>query len=170
MTITRKEVAEARQTAKDFGLKRYVGSHCKNHPDNNIRWVANGCCVLCTMARLPAYRKRNATKLLESRKAWDKSNPEKAMLQRSRRRAKDLGLEFNLTIDDIVIPECCPILGMKLTRTSDSKDDSPSLDRIDNDRGYTRGNVVVISFRANRIKGNATINEIRKVVEFYEQY
>lgn len=46
--------------------------------------------------------------------------------------------------------------------------DSPSIDRIDPKRGYVRGNVVVVSMRANSIKREATIDELRKMVAFYE--
>lgn len=167
---SRREAGEARREAEVSGRKTYEGKPCAKHPENSTRWVVNGCCVACTRDGIKPYRERNADKLVEKRKDWDRANPEKSMLQRARRRAKDLSLEFDLTPDDIAIPERCPILGIELIRCLDTKDNAPSLDRIDNDKGYVRGNVVVISFRANRIKGNATIEELRKVVEFYEQH
>lgn len=170
MSKSRRASGEARRLASSQGEKTYEGKFCAKHPESGTRWVSNGCCVECTRSGLKQYRERHADKLVESRKAWDRANPEKSMLQRAKRRARESGLEFDLTPDDIVIPERCPVLDIELTRCLDSKDNAPSLDRIENDKGYVRGNVVVISFRANRIKGNATINELRKVVEFYEQY
>lgn len=168
--ISRKESGEARRAAETAGIKTYTGKFCVKHPENATRWVVNGCCVACTRDGTKPYRERNAKKLTEKRKDWDRSNPEKAMLQRAKRRAKTLGLDFDLTPNDIAIPEYCPVLGIKLVRCDGVMDAAPSLDRINNDNGYVRDNIVVISFRANKIKGNTTLEELRKVVKFYEQY
>lgn len=92
------------------------------------------------------------------------------MLQRARRRAKDLGLEFNLTPEDVFIPTHCPVLLIPLERASTDRDASPSLDRINNDLGYIKGNVVVVSFKANRIKSNASFEDLQKVVEYYAKH
>lgn len=46
--------------------------------------------------------------------------------------------------------------------------DSPTLDRLDNTKGYVRGNVIVVSYRANRLKSDATIYELRRLAEFYD--
>lgn len=87
------------------------------------------------------------------------------MLATSRRRASKLGLEFNLTIEDILIPEQCPILGIKLIRQTNkgrSAKCSPSLDRIDSSKGYIKGNVWVISMLANAMKNEANKEELLK--------
>ena len=165
--VSRKESGEARKTARTAGDKIYKGQPCNKHPENCTRWVINGCCIMCTREGLKPYRQRNAVKLAEKRKEWDVVNPEKAMIQRARRRAKEMGLDFTLTPTDIVIPVNCPVLGIALSRHDHDKDVSPSLDRIDNTKGYIQGNVVVVSFKANRIKNNATIDELRKVVDYY---
>lgn len=47
------------------------------------------------------------------------------------------------------------------------EDGSPSLDRLDCRKGYVRGNVEVISWKANRIKSNATVMELMKVATYY---
>ena len=52
---------------------------------------------------------------------------------------------------------------------SKNSDFSPSFDRIYPKKGYTKGNVIVISNKANRIKTDATVKEIRKVANFYEK-
>jgi hypothetical protein len=93
------------------------------------------------------------------------------MLQRSRRRAKDLGLPFSLTPADVLIPDRCPVFGFKLVRGSGQAlaDQAPSLDRIDNEKGYVPGNVIVVSWLANRIKNRFTVDQLRKVCDFYEQ-
>lgn len=88
------------------------------------------------------------------------------MLDEARKRARKKGLEFNLTKDDIVVPTHCPVLGteLKVARGAVSAaPNSPSLDRIDCQQGYVRGNVIVMSFRANTLKSNATAAELQKV-------
>lgn len=92
------------------------------------------------------------------------------MLYACKTRAKQKGLEFNLVEADIVIPEKCPALGKPLS--ADIRRNNPwrpSVDRIDNDKGYIRGNVVIVSYRANKLKNNATIDELRRMAYFYSQ-
>ena len=87
----------------------------------------------------------------------------------AKKRAKLKGQEFNLEIEDIpIIPEFCPILNIKIepNKTHSPLDSSPSLDRIDSKKGYIKGNVQIISNRANRIKSDATIEEIEKLLTF----
>jgi hypothetical protein len=89
------------------------------------------------------------------------------MLGVVRDRAKRKGLEFSITRDDILIPTHCPILGIELFNTPRRKtDNTPSLDRIDNTKGYIPGNIHVISDRANRIKSNATVAELELIVNY----
>ena len=80
-------------------------------------------------------------------------------------RAKLRGIEFNISISDLSIPDVCPILGIKL-ESGDVYNGSPSLDRIDNSKGYVRGNVTVISHRANIIKRDASLEELERIVEY----
>ncbi|MGE3333610.1 MAG: hypothetical protein AB7I36_08200 [Rhodospirillaceae bacterium] len=72
---------------------------------------------------------------------------------------------------DIVIPKTCPVLGIDIRLSNGGfNDNSPTLDRVDNALGYVPGNVVVVSWRANRIKCDAAIDELRKIVEFYDRW
>lgn len=86
--------------------------------------------------------------------------------------ATQRGIPFDLLpteIDDIGIPITCPILGMPLYfHRNKVEDDSISFDRIDSSKGYTVDNLVVISFRANKLKSDATLDEMRRIVSFYE--
>ncbi len=80
-----------------------------------------------------------------------------------RHRAKKNGLDFNLDDDDFVIPDVCPILGLPLRKTwggSGNKDLTPSIDRMDNALGYVKGNTMVISKKANRLKSDMTLQEL----------
>ena len=57
----------------------------------------------------------------------------------------------------------CPVLGVTMTFGDESLDTSPSLDKIHPDKGYIEGNLVWISYRANKIKSDASIDELHKV-------
>lgn len=88
-------------------------------------------------------------------------NPRQVMLERARSRAAALGREFTLTVDDIVIPSHCPILGLPLVQNKGKLGgDSASLDRLDSTRGYVPGNVWVISHLANSMKSAATPEQL----------
>ena len=88
-------------------------------------------------------------------------DPRSPMWSRAKYRAKQKGLDFNITKEDIVIPDTCPLLGIPM--------ESPSLDRIDSTKGYTKGNVWVISNRANTLKNDATLSELKLLVERLEK-
>lgn len=87
--------------------------------------------------------------------------------------AKKRGIEFDLKptdIDDIGIPISCPVLGIPIHfYRGHPRPDSISFDRIDSDKGYTRDNLVIISYRANQLKSNATLEEMESLVNFYKQ-
>lgn len=89
--------------------------------------------------------------------------PEWKMFQRAKRRALKKGLEFNIELSDIVIPDRCPILGITLNMNSGRSGaykNSPSLDRIDNTKGYVKGNIQVLSQEANAMKHSASSEEL----------
>jgi len=84
-------------------------------------------------------------------------------------RAKRLSIPFNITLDDISVPTICPVLSIPLQFGSRKfRDNSASIDRIDPKRGYVKGNVIVISLRANKIKQDASPEEILKVGHFFK--
>lgn len=95
----------------------------------------------------------------------------RTILKAARYRARKQGVPFNLTLDDIAIPDVCPVLGMPLElghgRPTDA---SPSLDKVVPALGYVSGNVVVVSNRANRAKSNLAVHELRAVADFYEKH
>lgn len=102
---------------------------------------------------------------------WYHNNPEKSMLKQVKARAKKKGIEFNLTLEDIIIPELCPLLEIPIIRGSkDGYRQSASLDRIDPNKGYIKGNVRVISMRANVMKNDATKEELMAFFKNLEKY
>ena len=115
------------------------------------------------------YLKRKELQCQKQRK-WRVENPEKAMLNSSKNRAKRLGLEFNLELEDILIPINCPILGIPL-KVGKGKlwDGSPTLDRIDNTLGYIKGNIAVISYKANRYKTDLDIELVERFLKYMKK-
>ena len=89
-------------------------------------------------------------------------NPIQQMLSTTKSSAKKRGLIFELTLEDIVIPDVCPYLGIKLEVTPGTglQPNTPSIDRIDISKGYTKDNIMIISHKANRLKGELTIEEL----------
>lgn len=97
-------------------------------------------------------------------------HPHMRLLLEARKRAKKLGVPCNLTPEDVAIPVVCPVLGIPLAKgVGKCTGNSPSLDRIDAKGGYTKDNVIVVSFKANTIKSDATVAELQMVVDFYKK-
>lgn len=93
-------------------------------------------------------------------------NPKHWLWASAKFRAKKKKLEFAITEDDFEIPEICPLLEIPMHKNPEQAcDNSYSLDRIDSSKGYVPGNVWVISNRANRIKGDATLEELELIVK-----
>jgi hypothetical protein len=85
--------------------------------------------------------------------------------------AKKRGIHFSLTLtelNDLTFPITCPILGIPIRFNRGQRDDSISIDRIDSERGYEIDNIVVISWRANRLKSDASLSDMKRISEFYE--
>lgn len=88
----------------------------------------------------------------------------------AKRRADKYGVPFSLEKGSIVVPKCCPVLGIPLEPgLGCQQDNSPTLDRFIPEKGYVPGNVVVMSLLANRIKSNATPDQLKRVWEFVEK-
>lgn len=96
-------------------------------------------------------------------------NPARQMLINARRRAHEKGLLFDLSEKDIQVPIKCPILGIPLVVGKKQSPNSPSLDRKDSSKGYTKENIAVISWRANDLKKNATINELESLLVWMKE-
>lgn len=82
----------------------------------------------------------------------------------ARRRAKDRNLPFDIDVEYIISVWTfkCSVLGIEMRFGEDgvSEGHSPSIDRIVPASGYIKGNVRIISYRANALKNNATFEEI----------
>lgn len=91
----------------------------------------------------------------------------KSLIKNARFRAKKLGIEFNLKFEDLILPEKCPALNIPLLyQPNDPLPNRPSLDRVDNNKGYTKENTRVISWRANKLKKHASLSDIEGIFNY----
>lgn len=123
-------------------------------------------CVACQSAYSKAYiqipHKRELCR--RSLQARRERCPEKVLWQGARARSRKSGIPFNIEVSDIVIPATCSVLNIPIYRNRGSfGPNSPSLDRINPALGYIKGNIRVISHRANMLKSNATPLEILQI-------
>lgn len=125
----------------------------------------------------PQYQAKYRLKNLEKAKEYSKNyarehfrkNPDLYLYWSVKGRANRAGLPFDLEKGDIVIPSHCPVLGIPLFRNvggSKPTGNSPSVDRIIPEKGYTKDNIQIISQRANVMKNDATPDELRKFAEW----
>lgn len=108
---------------------------------------------------------REAERRCAYQKVYRRNNFKRCLLATAKRSARIKGLEFNITADDIQFYILCPYLRIPLVYdgATGRTDNSASLDRIDSTKGYISGNVEIISWRANRIKNDATPKEIELI-------
>lgn len=143
-------------------------------------------CQKCQGRYRTKHYQNHREKELKQAKTWRQNNPEKIrgyyqsnketgelLLKGAKHRAKQDNVPFEITLEHIPIPEVCPALGIPIiihpsvkNGKGGPKPDSPSVDRIVSNRGYVPGNVRVISARANKIKSDATIDELEKIVAY----
>lgn len=150
--------------------RQYYQSNKEKKREQGRLWEANN------REKVRAYQKKrrerlkveNPDLLRAAQRKWEKQNPDKILFKSARDRAAKYGHEFTIELADIVIPEYCPLLGIKLEPREGGqgpKDSSPSLDRIDNNLGYVKGNVWVISWLANKMKATATHEQLLTFAE-----
>lgn len=109
-------------------------------------------CISCTRTSTVRYRE---------------SAPEQKLLSSVKARSKVLNIPFNLSLADIVIPDKCPVLAIPLFFTAGARtDNTPSVDRCVPSAGYTRENIRVISWRANRLKSDASLEELFQLYSY----
>lgn len=107
----------------------------------------NGLYPRCKPCRVP-----------DGKRQWLQKSYKKKMYDRCKTRATKKGLQFTITLDDLPeVPAICPVLKTPMT--------VPSVDRVDSSKGYVPGNVRIISNRANMLKNDATLEELRLLLE-----
>ena len=112
------------------------------------------------------WREKNRAKIRAYGYEYSQKNPQKILLLSAKHRSIKKGVPCTIIEEDIHIPAVCPVLGISIEKrfNADGKKgaypNSPSLDRIDNLKGYEKGNIQVISSKANSMKNSATPEEL----------
>lgn len=123
-------------------------------------------CRACRDVAIEKWKSNNGWDGQAYHASWRDKNHTRTLLRNAKGRAAKLGLPFTLVLSDIFIPEFCPVLGIKLEMRHEGSGrckSSPTLDRMIPELGYVRGNVAVISGRANSIKNVGTAEEHERV-------
>lgn len=92
---------------------------------------------------------------------WYRLDIRKRLLWRAKERSNKEGILCNLDLEDIIIPEVCPLL--KVPFIYGGKYDkwfTYSIDRVDNSKGYIKGNIQVITYLANTMKSHASKQQL----------
>ena len=144
--------------------KTGIASHCKE----------------CDAAASKKQKEKNPDKVKEySRKYNSKMRLDfnyrlQMLINASKQRALLKNREHSITVDDLIalwpVDGNCPVFGFPLQFNSGGfRETSPSVDRIDSTKGYTLDNIQILSWKANRIKAYATVEELEAVVSFMKQ-
>lgn len=116
------------------------------------------------------YYEKNKHKWKEYAKKYrtERDNQLKAIFYSARSRSKIRGLEWNLEIEDVLnCPDVCPVLGIEIKfQEGPGSHHSPSIDRFDNTKGYTKDNIRMISLRANTLKSDGTLKEFEHLIKY----
>ena len=160
----------------------YICSKCKIDMDESNFYPSerknNGICKKCWIL-MPSqsnigqklYREANPDKV----KQWSENSYIKNritwLLYDAKKRAEIKGLEFSLTREDIMIPDICPILNIPIIIDAGKgrTGNGPSIDRLDNKKGYTKNNILIVSDRANTLKSDSTQKERESIYAYYKK-
>lgn len=166
-------------------IQKHISEFCSHR---KYKDGLNAICRKCANEERKIYEEKHKDKLNEmSRKRYKNDevsrllnklrckeylakNRIKILLSRVKKRAKSRNLPFDIEVNDIVIPNVCPILGIPLKWGGHANSPNlPSLDRIDNTKGYVKGNIHIISLRANNIKRDSNVEEMYKIYAYINE-
>lgn len=132
-----------------------------NHKENPLR----------NRQRALEYHHKNRDAIAAKQRARRIESLSMRLVAEAKRRANRKCLPFDLTTADVVVPEACPVLGIPLVvNIGTCGPNSPTLDRLRPELGYVRGNVQVISHRANTVKSDATPEELEAVLAYVKAH
>ncbi len=129
------------------------------------RKTSNGICIKCS---IDIYR---------TRQREDYSNSENTLytqFKTRRQAALREGIPFTIEFDDLELPEFCPVFGVKLEYSGSKQENGKqtrnpnkaSIDKLIPELGYIPGNVFVVSWRANNLKSNMSIDQLEMILKY----
>jgi len=101
-------------------------------------------------------------------------NKEYLIWYRAKENAKNKKLDFDIDVEDIIVPQYCPLLGVELKYEFKyhRADEYYTIDRIDSAKGYIKGNVQILSYLANIMKNKSTKEQLitfsKNILELYK--
>ena len=133
------------------------------NPEN--KWTFGKSCNSCRLAKNREARQTNKSKDI-------KFHTIREALNSAKTRAKNSGFPFDIAIEDLMpFNITCPVLGIELEYGGGTGNDSTaSIDKVIPGLGYVKGNVVILSSRANRLKGDMTIVELEKILSYMKSF
>lgn len=124
---------------------------CKNIKPFSCFHKHSGCMfgvnTVCNTCRKPLSRASYSNQSLQQR-----------LYHTAKSRATLKGIPFDIELEDIVVPDVCPVFGWPFVKGNQKQ--KATLDRIDPTKGYVNGNVCVMSGLANMMKSVATKEEL----------
>jgi hypothetical protein len=155
------------QTEKEKSRKREYMRTAYEPSEEMKQKSKERCKMFSRKLRLEERSRYNKEQQSERKSNYRIKFIERTLLLRAKSNAKAKGVAFNLTLEDIVIPSECPILHIPIIVHAGTRSpNTPSVDRIIPRLGYIKGNVHVVSWRANRIKHNGTLDELIAIGEW----
>lgn len=137
---------------KEYNKQYYLNNRERIRKQQNIK-------------ELERYHMKKDKEGIEARRKAAKertSHPCYKMYHAAKTRATQSGIEFSIDLTDLVVPEVCPIT-LKPFVYGEERSLAPSLDRIDNSKGYRKDNIRIISTFANSRKGSLSLEEIERL-------
>lgn len=167
------------QQAKELGLKRFFnGLPCKNGHIAE-RWVkrsdsdsSHGHCLECQKISMRKSKDKNPNIYKNIQKRYKRKDPVRDLIRGAKAMSKQRGLKFTITRDDIELTKFCPCCDKEMIVKYEGRqtDDTPTLDRVKNDLGYIKGNVVIICWKCNQMKHKGTASEHRAIADYIDKY
>jgi hypothetical protein len=157
-----------REEAISLGNKTYfTGKPCRNGHIAERR-VSSWTCVQCA---------KEIHHIKDREKYRDPANTFFRQFHHRRQVAEKEGIPFTITFDELLKPEFCPVLGVKLNYgCSTGKDgkqtrdpNKASIDKVVPELGYVPGNVFVISWKANKLKSDMTVEQLEKILDYMKR-
>lgn len=141
---------------EEKSLEEFPKSYGKNKDGSPTGLGRRSNCRLCENAR---------------RKASYQSNIRTRLMMNVKARVRKYDIPFDLELSDIVIPDKCPLLEVEfIIGEGNDYAFTPTIDRIDPTKGYVKNNIRVISMLANRIKSNATKEQLLTFTKNISKY